>query len=182
MLLVINIIMAVAAVILAILVYLNLMTPYLLLLFIFLIGSCAAFTAPPKQAINPLLVPKEDLQSAIALNSIGFNLSRSIGPAIAGALIVTLGPESPFIIKALSFIAIIWAFLWWCPKKANEPLPKKESISGAIKAGLRYARYSPPLRATLWRAFAFLYQLALIGRYYLFSLKQRCKAAPAYTV
>jgi MFS family permease len=155
MLLVINIIMAVAAVILATLVYLSLMTPYLLLLFIFLIGSCAAFTAPPKQAINPLLVPKEDLQSAIALNSIGFNLSRSIGPAIAGALIVTLGPESPFIINALSFIAIIWAFLWWCPKKANEPLPKKESISGAIKAGLRYARYSPPLRATLWRAFAF---------------------------
>jgi MFS family permease len=154
MLLLVNCIMAFIAAILAVLVYLNLMTPYLLILFIFLIGSCSAFTAPPKQAINPLLVPKEDLQSAIALNSIGFNLSRSIGPAIAGILIVTLGPESPFIINALSFIAIIWAFIWWCPIKANEPLPN-EPIPGAIKAGLRYARYSPPLRATLWRAFAF---------------------------
>lgn len=154
MLLIINGIMAIAAAILAVFAYLHLLTPYLLLLFIFLIGSCAAFTAPPKQAINPLLVPKEDLQAAISLNSIGFNISRSIGPAIAGVLIVTLGPESPFIINALSFIAIIWAFLWWSPAKANEPLPK-EPIPGAIKAGIRYARYSKPLRATLWRAFAF---------------------------
>lgn len=154
MLLIVNIVMGVVAAVLAALVYLQLMTPYLLILFIFLIGSCAAFTAPPKQAINPLLVPKEDLQSAIAMNSIGFNLSRSIGPAIAGILIITLGPESPFIVNALSLIAIIAAFLWWCPKKAKEPLPK-EPIPGAIKAGLRYARYSQPLRATLWRAFAF---------------------------
>jgi MFS family permease len=154
MLLVVNIIMGVLAAILAVLACFNLMTPYLLLLFIFLLGSFAALSVPPKQAINPLLVPKEDLQSAIAMNSIGFNISRSIGPALAGVLIVTLGPESPFVINALSFIAVIWAFLWWCPKKANEPLPK-EPIPGAIKAGIRYARYSQPLRATLWRAFAF---------------------------
>ncbi len=154
MLLVVNIIMAVIAAILAVLIYLNLMTPYLLLLFIFLIGTCGAFTAPPKQAINPLLVPKEDLQSAIAMNSIGFNISRSIGPAVAGILIVVLGPESPFLINALSFIAIIWAFLWWKPKQVNKE-KTKEAIPGAIKAGLRYVRYSQPLRATLWRAFAF---------------------------
>ncbi len=154
MLLVVNIIMAVIATMLAVLIYLNAMTPYLLLLFIFLIGTCAAFTAPPKQAINPLLVPKEDLQSAIAMNSIGFNISRSIGPGIAGILIVVLGPESPFLINALSFIAIIWAFLWWKPKQASKETTK-EAIPGAIKAGLRYARYSQPLRATLWRAFAF---------------------------
>ena len=154
MLLVVNIIMAVIAILLAVLACLNLMTPYLLIFFIFLIGTCAAFTAPPKQAINPLLVPKEDLQSAIAMNSIGFNLSRSIGPAIAGVLIVAFGPQSPFVINALSLIVIIGAFLWWCPVRAKEPLPK-EPIPGAIKAGIRYARYSQPLRATLWRAFAF---------------------------
>jgi len=154
MLLVVNIIMAILSGILVVLIYLHLMTPYLLLLFILLIGSCGAFGAPPKQAINPLLVPKEDLQSAIAMNSIGFNISRSIGPAIAGILIVTVGLESPFLINALSFIAVIWAFLWWKPNKANKALPK-EPIPGAIKAGIRYARYSKPLRATLWRAFAF---------------------------
>ncbi|MGH1487727.1 MAG: MFS transporter [Cellvibrionaceae bacterium] len=156
MLLVVNIIMAVLAAILALLACFNIMTPYMLLLFIFLMSSFAAFSVPPKQAINPLLVPKEDLSAAISMNSIGFNISRSIGPAIAGILIVALGPESPFVINALSFIAVIWAFMWWRPTNAKSHEPKhKESISRSIKAGLRYARYSQPLRATLWRAFAF---------------------------
>jgi MFS family permease len=156
MLLVVNIIMAAFAAILALLACLKIMTPYVLLLFIFLMSSFAAFSVPPKQAINPLLVPKQDLPAAISMNSIGFNISRSIGPAIAGILIVALGPESPFVINALSFIAIIWAFMWWRPKNAKSHEPThKESISRSIKAGLRYARYSQPLRATLWRAFAF---------------------------
>lgn len=156
MLLTVNIIMAILAAILALLACYDVVTPYLLLLFIFLMSSFAAFSVPPKQAINPLLVPKKDLPAAISMNSIGFNISRSIGPAIAGILIVALGPESPFVINALSFIAVIWAFTWWNPKdaRAHEPT-HKESISRSIKAGLRYARYSQPLRATLWRAFAF---------------------------
>jgi len=154
MLLVVNILMAVVAVLLAVLVHLQLITPLLLLVFIFLIGVGSAFTAPAKQAINPLLVPRDSLQSAIALNSVGFNLSRSIGPAVAGLLIVNVGIDSPFIFNALSFLVIIAAFLWWRPIKAKEPLPK-EPIPGAIKTGLRYARYSCALGATLWRAFAF---------------------------
>lgn len=146
--------MAICAAVLSCMVYWQMVTPTVLLFFTFLLGVGAAFTAPAKQAINPLLVPKENLPSAVALNSIGFNLSRSIGPAIAGILIVSIGIDSPFLYNALSFLVIIAAFLWWCPGKAKEELPK-EPIPGAIRTGLRYARYSAPLKATLWRAFVF---------------------------
>ena len=75
---------AIAAVF-AVLVSLNLVTAAVLLLFTFLIGAFGALTAPAWQAVTPQLVPKQDLPAAIAVNSIGFNLSRAIGPALGGA-------------------------------------------------------------------------------------------------
>jgi hypothetical protein len=71
---------AIAAVF-AVLVSLNLVTAAVLLLFTFLISAFGAFTAPAWQAVTPQLVPKQDLPAAIEVNSIGFNLSRAIGPA-----------------------------------------------------------------------------------------------------
>lgn len=135
-------------------VYKGVMTPALLLTFIFALGVCAAFAAPAKQSIIPQLIPKEDLQSAIALNSVGFNLSRAIGPAIAGVVITTIGIAAPFAFNAISFLIVVAVLLQWCPFKVIGDLPK-ERIPGAMIAGLRYARYSPPLKATLWKAFAF---------------------------
>ena len=63
----------------------------------------------------PGLVPRPDLQSAIALNSMGINVSRAIGPALAGVLIVWLGLAAPFAANALSFIGIVAALIWWRP-------------------------------------------------------------------
>ena len=154
MLIIVQLIMAVVAGVMTYIVYKGYMTPILLLVFIFLLGTGAAFVAPAKQAIVPQLIPKEDLQSAIALNSVGFNLSRSVGPAIAGIVITTVGIAAPFAFNAISFLLIIGALLMWCPFKIIGDLPK-ERIPGAIMAGLRYVRYSPPLKDTLWKAFAF---------------------------
>ena len=154
MLIVVQLIMAAVAGLMTYVAYMNTMTPVILLVFIFLLGTGAAFVAPAKQAIVPQLIPKEDLQSAIALNSVGFNLSRTIGPAAAGVLIATVGIAAPFAFNAVSFLIIIAALLLWCPFRIIGDLPK-EQIPGAVMAGLRYARFSSPLKATLWKAFAF---------------------------
>lgn len=154
LLIVVQLLMAFIAALLTYIVYKGTITPTLLLLFIFALGTGAAFVAPAKQSIVPQLVPKEELQSAIALNSVGFNLSRTIGPALAGILIATIGIAAPFAFNAVSFLLIIGTLLLWCPFRVIGDLPK-ERIPGAIVAGLRYVRYSSPLKATFWKAFSF---------------------------
>lgn len=151
----VNIAMGIAAALMAVLVHLQLMTPWLLLAFTFIFGTGAAFIAPAWQAIVPKLVPREELSSAIALNSMGINISRAIGPALAGFLIVGVGLASPFLINALSVVGIVAALWWWRSSVgAGQTLPP-EHIGGALRAGLRYAVYSGPLKATLARAAAF---------------------------
>ena len=81
--------------------------PSLLLLFTFLVGAGAALMAPPWQAVVPQLVPKHDLAGAVAANSIGFNVSCAVGPALGGATIATLGIAAPFWINAVSDLAIV---------------------------------------------------------------------------
>ncbi|MEO1492331.1 MAG: MFS transporter [Pseudomonadota bacterium] len=147
--------MGLAALAMAALVHLDLLTPWVLLLFTFLFGTGAAFIAPTWQAIVPKLVPRAELSSAIALNSMGINVSRAIGPALAGMLIVAVGLAAPFLVNALSVIGIVAALWWWRPEaKVPTGLPP-EHVGGAIRAGLRYAWNSPALKATLVRAAAF---------------------------
>lgn len=147
--------MAVTAGIFATLVALERVTSGLLLLFTFLLGAGAAFIAPAWQAIVPQLVPREKLASAIALNSMGINVSRAIGPALAGVLIVVLGIAAPFVLNALSFIAIVAALVWWRAESTKVSQLPSERIGEAMLNGLRYAWNSNALRATLVRAAAF---------------------------
>jgi predicted MFS family arabinose efflux permease len=134
---------------------LDLATPDNLLLFTFLIGAAGALALPAWQSIVPQLVPREDLTSAVAANSVGVNISRAIGPALGGAAIAGLGIVSPFWINAIFNLGVLGALLWWRrPNSSNTVLPA-ERLGGAIEAGLRYARHSPALRATLIRAAAF---------------------------
>ena len=86
----------------------------------FLLGTGAAFLAPAWQAIVPSLVPRAELQATITLNSMGINVSRAIGPALAGALIVGVGLWSPFALNAVSFLGILAALLLWKPEAAAE--------------------------------------------------------------
>ncbi|SDR64268.1 Predicted arabinose efflux permease, MFS family [Rhizobiales bacterium GAS113] len=141
--------------ILATLVLLDLVTPTPLLLFTFLINTFAALVAPAWQAVVPELVPKSELQSALALNSIGINVSRTIGPALGGVTIAAIGIAAPFWLDAVSTLAVLAALVWWRPRpKAMSHLPV-ERLGSGVRAGLRYARNNPSLRATLIRAFGF---------------------------
>ena len=133
----------------------GLATPDNLLLFTFLIGAAGALTIPAWQSIVSQLVPKEDLTSAVAANSVGVNISRAIGPALGGATIAAFGIVSPFWINAIANLGVLGALLWWRPPNASNTALPPERLGGAIEAGLRYARHSPALRATLIRAAAF---------------------------
>lgn len=151
----VNLFMGAVAALLALCAALELMTPALLILFTFLLGTGAAFLAPAWQAIVPQLVPRGELSAAIALNSMGVNVSRAIGPALAGFLIVWIGHAAPFAVNALSFLGILAALYWWkAPPRPVSTLPP-ESVGGAVRTGLAYAFASRPLRATKIRAGAF---------------------------
>ncbi|XWN33589.1 MAG: MFS transporter [Devosia sp.] len=155
LLLVVVLSQTVVATALAVVVWADAMTVELLLLFTFLLGSGAAFLAPTWQAIVPGLVPREQLGAAVSLNSVGVNISRAIGPALGGALIVSVGLYAPFVANALSFLGVIAAlWLWRGEAKKAGALPP-EHVLPAMGTGLRYARRSPELQRTILRAVSF---------------------------
>jgi len=139
----------------AALVAFGLATPANLLAFTFLTAATGAVTVPAWQSIVPQLVARSDLASAVAANSVGVNISRALGPALGGAAIASLGIVSPFWINAVSNLGVIGALLWWRPKTPTGTSLPAERFTGAIVAGLRYARHSPALRATLIKATGF---------------------------
>ena len=140
----------------ALLVTLHAVGPTLLLLFIFVLGILTALETPAWQAIVPLLVPASALSSAVAVNSVGVNISRVIGPAITGGIIVGLGIAAPFWLDAFSNAGVIGViYRWRTPARATVHSLPAESLTGAIRAGMRYARYHRALRATLVRAVGF---------------------------
>jgi len=139
----------------ALAVSLKVVTPVLLLLSILLIGALGALETPAWQAIVPLLVPRPALSSAVASNSLGVNISRVIGPALAGVIILTLGVAAPFWLDAVSNLGVIAVIFWWrAPTRSANALPA-ERLASAMRVGVRYARNSLHLRATLAQAVGF---------------------------
>ncbi|WP_424964830.1 MFS transporter [Dinoroseobacter sp. S375] len=154
MLILINVAMTVVISLLTLLVWQEAMTPLLLILFTLAIGTGAAFMAPAWQAVVPQLVPRDTLKPAIALNSMGINISRAIGPALAGVLIAAIGLAAPFALNALSHLVIILALILWRPD-APTPRRKGGSIPAEMATGLRHVRHNPAMLATLIRALTF---------------------------
>jgi MFS family permease len=139
----------------AVLVRLGLIGPASLLILTFLVAVGSALTAPAWQAIVNQLVPKPELQAAVAANSVGINISRAVGPALGGLLVVSLGLGAPFWINAVSNIGVVVALIWWRPpSKPVVPLPA-ESFTSGVRTGLRHGRYNPYLWATLIRTVGF---------------------------
>jgi len=153
MLIFINAILLVVVSLLAVMVHFDLVTPVTLILFTLAIGTGTAFMAPAWQAVVPALVPREALSPAIALNSMGINISRAIGPALAGVLIASVSLSAPFVINALSFVVIIAALVMW---RDAPPVQKtSQPIVNAMMTGLRHVAHNGALKATLMRSFAF---------------------------
>ncbi len=132
----------------------GLLSPWLLLAFTFLIGCGTALNNPSWQASMGDIVPRDDLHSAVALNSMSFNLMRSIGPAIGGVIVAAAGAATAFAINAASYIFLIAALVRWQPRSVPRTLPR-EAIGPAISAGLRYVAMSPNLMKVMLRGFLF---------------------------
>ena len=139
---------------LGILTWLNVMTPWMLLGFTFALGVGTAMVMPAWAAIVPELVPPEDLPSAVALNSIAINVSRTIGPAIAGVLVAAVGAWLVFILNALSYIGILAVLVRWRRERRKSSLPAERFVS-AIRVGLRFVTHTRALQIVLIRGSAF---------------------------
>ncbi len=121
----------------------------------FLLGIGGALAAPAWLLITPMLVPRSELDSAIAISNAVYNVARAIGPAIAGYAIAKLSNDVPFWCCSLGNLALLAALIWWrAPRRPKETLPTERLIS-AMTTGLRYVRYSREMDATLIRAAAF---------------------------
>jgi MFS family permease len=140
---------------LSILTLLGITTPWLLLTFTFLLGLGAAMNAPAWQAIVPELVTIKEIPAAVALNSVGFNISRAIGPALGGLIVAAAGAYAAFILNAVTFLGVIVVLYRWRRKPSDSALPS-ERLFGAIRAGLRYVRQSVALRSVLVRSGVFI--------------------------
>ena len=121
----------------------------------FLMGVCGALAAPAWLLITTLLVRTAELDSAIAVDTAGYNVARAIGPAIAGYAIAKLSIAVPFWCCCAGNLALLAALIWWrAPRRPKETLPAERLIS-AMTTGVRYVRYSREMDATLIRAIAF---------------------------
>ena len=138
------------AVALAVLTALHLITPWALLLLTLALSIGDALEAPTWRAVLPELVPHEGLMPAIALNGIEFNLARAIGPALGGFLIVAAGIGTVFWLNAASYLGVLWVIAQW--KRPPSQLGSlRETVSGAIRAALRYTRNAPEILTVLGR-------------------------------
>ena len=146
--------MLTVSVLLSISAYFDLITPWLLLTFTFLLGCGTALNNPSWQASVGDMVPREDLPGAVALNSMGFNSTRSVGPAIGGIIVAFAGAAAAFAINTVSYLPLIFALFRWQPKYEANPLPR-ETLGRAISAGLRYVAMSPNIVKVIFRSFVF---------------------------
>lgn len=115
--------------------------PWMLLVFVALTGVLGGLNIPAWQAYVPSLVPREDLLSAVTLNSLQFNAARALGPAVAGIVLHSLGPSWAFLFNALSFGFVLAVLVVIRPKIAV-PMRNAAKGSGFVDA-LRYALTQP---------------------------------------
>lgn len=163
-------IMLFAALALGILTIFHITGPWTLLFLTFALGIGAAIGSPAWNALMPELVPRSKLEQAIALNSVGYNAARGIGAALGGIIVAAAGAGAVFILNAISFLGVIIVLL---NAKHTSDIAKvrRERMSGAMRAGMRYVRHSPIMLAVFVKccffagtAAALWALLPLIGR------------------
>ncbi|BBZ39498.1 MFS transporter [Mycobacterium conspicuum] len=136
--------------------YVGALGPTALLLYTLAIGCAAALTGPAWQAIQPEVVPREQIPAAAALASVSANSARAIGPAIGGVAVALVGPAAVFAINALSFAAIIVALTQWKRPRQIAPI-EREHLGQAVITGLLYVSNAPNFRRILLRTALFLF-------------------------
>jgi MFS family permease len=140
---------------LALLAYFGQASPWSLLAATLGLGVCAALSNPAWQTVMTDLVPREQLPAAASLNSVSLNLSRAIGPTIGGVIVALAGPWATFALSALALVGVCVVLASRKPRLPNRTV-RAERFLGAMKAGVRYVRFSAPMRAVLVRTLSFV--------------------------
>ncbi len=132
-------------------------TPWVVILFTFLEGIVWAFNGPVFLAIVPGLVPRAELDRALALNSVQFNMARLCGPMLAGALIGVLGVAGAFTFNACTFLPLLAALLFAIPRTPAPTRTQNVSILQDIREGLKFVWTEPGTRRLTLMSLTFMF-------------------------
>jgi MFS family permease len=152
-------------------------TPWILLGFTFLLGLGAALNGPAWQASIPEMVEREDLPAAVTLGSIGFNIARALGPALAGLVVASAGVAVTFLVNAISFLGVLIVLFTW-RRPVEEAMLPAERIWGAMTTGLRYVRHAPEVVAPIVRGCTFVFCGSSLWAFLPLVAKDELKAGP----
>ena len=119
----------------------------------FLTGSAQSFSGPAYASLLPLLVKREDVPNAVAMNSMQFNLARVIGPAIGGAVFAMLGAAWCFFINGISFGAVIVA-LMLIRMPPIQDQSERRSVFADMREGFKFVRQRRTLQLLTFLSFA----------------------------
>ena len=145
--------MVVASAMLGVLTLLGYVTPSVLLIYTFLLGLGSVMNDPAWQAITPEIVSAENHAPAVALNSVGFNVARALGPAVGGLVIAATSSGVAFLLNAASFFGVILFLYRW--KRPHYEHVETGRVRDALATGFRYLRGAPVMRSVLIRTAAF---------------------------
>ncbi len=123
--------------------------PWIVIVLSAIVGVTDALSMPSFSSIVPSIVEHDQIPAALALNATQFNLSRVLGPMIAGLLMASVGAVGCFALNAASYLPFIWVALWILPRGRPAQTDGDEPESQALSTGLRYAAGNPDLRGAL---------------------------------
>ena len=157
---------------LAILAFFGALNHWNLLALSFCMGLGNAMNAPAWHAVVPEIVSGPQLRPAIALNSAGFNLARTVGPVIGQLLLSLVGVFLLFAINAFTYVGVILAMRAWKRPAEARAAQRRETLAEAARAGIAFVRGSAELRAIFARGLCFFVPgiamgtlLPVIGRF-----------------
>ena len=160
----------------------DLLTPPLLLALTFANGIGLAMRWPIFAALIPEIVPRQQLPAALALNAIGMNASRIIGPLVAGALIASAGTAYVFVLNATLSLIAGFVIMRWRRDFVPSPLGRERLLS-AMRVGLQFVRESAPLRGVFLRvSLFFFHSTALLALLPLLARRLAGGGAATYTL
>jgi MFS family permease len=146
--------MLVSVAVLAALTLSDAITPALALALTFALGAGMATTFVIYQALTQDFVPRAELLSAVALNGVAINLARAVGPALAGLIIAALSVGALFAVEA-GLLVLIVSLVTLRVRPPGPARASGERLAPAVRAGIRFVRFSPPVRTVLLRGAAF---------------------------
>ena len=157
---------------LAVLAFFGMLNHWNLLALSFCMGLGNAMNAPAWHAVVPEIVTGPQLRPAIALNSAGFNLARTVGPVIGQLLLSLVGVFLLFAINAFTYVGVILAMRAWKRPAEARAAQRRETLTEAARAGIAFVRGSAELRAIFARGLCFFVPgiamgtlLPVIGRF-----------------